>query len=58
LKRLSIDKTDMAKTLLLVLREKYESEDRAGAPSTPIVRVIEEVREIVQRARKHIMLPK
>jgi hypothetical protein len=58
LKKLSIDKTDLAKALLPALREKYESEVRVGTPSTPVVKVIEEVREIVQRARKHIMLPK
>jgi hypothetical protein len=58
LRRLNIDKTDLAKALLPVLREKYESEVRAGAPSTPAVRVIEEAREIVRRAHKHIMLPR
>jgi hypothetical protein len=58
LKKLGIDKTDLAKALLPVLCEKYESEVRAGAPTTPVVQVIEEAREIVRRAHKHIMLPK
>ena len=58
LKKLGIDKTDLADALLPVLSEKYESEVASGNLTTPVVKVIEEVREIVLRSRKSIMLPK